>query len=145
MTSQPRPTLLLKIPLEIRYHIYSMLIGTPCSVFFYCPCRIPIHKFQENHHQTPPTDSQIPIRDLQAAASRDSRLGFSIFEFFNHKSFRNYLSSHHQFQNSLPVCDGYGGVLVGLQGSCILILDPDRFDLTIRGCQRLFSWTRTTL
>jgi hypothetical protein len=33
MTSQPRPTLLLKIPLEIRYHIYSMLISTPCSVF----------------------------------------------------------------------------------------------------------------
>jgi hypothetical protein len=28
---------------------------------------------------------------------------------------------------------------VGLQGSCILILDPNRFDLTIKGCQRLFS------
>jgi hypothetical protein len=28
---------------------------------------------------------------------------------------------------------------VGLQGSCILILDPDRFDLTVGGRQRLFS------
>jgi hypothetical protein len=28
---------------------------------------------------------------------------------------------------------------VGLQGSCILILDPNRFDLTVGGCQRLFS------
>jgi hypothetical protein len=36
-------------------------------------------------------------------------------------------------------------VSVGLQGSCILILDPDRFDLTVGGRQRLFSWTRTTL
>jgi hypothetical protein len=34
---------------------------------------------------------------------------------------------------------------VGLQGSCILILDPDRFDLTVGGRRRLFSWTRTTL
>jgi hypothetical protein len=36
-------------------------------------------------------------------------------------------------------------VSVGLQGSCILILDPDRFDLTVGGRRRLFSWTRTTL
>jgi hypothetical protein len=28
---------------------------------------------------------------------------------------------------------------VGLQGSCILILDPDRFDLTVGSRQRLFS------
>jgi hypothetical protein len=27
---------------------------------------------------------------------------------------------------------------VGLQGSCILFLDPDRFDLTVGGRQRLF-------
>jgi hypothetical protein len=36
-------------------------------------------------------------------------------------------------------------VSVGLQGSCILILDPDRFNLTVGGRRRLFSWTRTTL
>jgi hypothetical protein len=36
-------------------------------------------------------------------------------------------------------------VLVGLQGSCILILDPNRFDLTVGGRRRLFSWTRTML
>jgi hypothetical protein len=34
---------------------------------------------------------------------------------------------------------------VGLQGSCILILNPNRFNLTIRGRQRLLSYTRTTL
>jgi hypothetical protein len=27
---------------------------------------------------------------------------------------------------------------VGLQGSCILFLDPDRFDLTVGGRRRLF-------
>jgi hypothetical protein len=32
MTSQPGPTLLLKIPLEIRYHIYSFLISTPRTI-----------------------------------------------------------------------------------------------------------------
>jgi hypothetical protein len=32
MTSRPRPTLLLKIPLEIRYHIYSFLISTPRTI-----------------------------------------------------------------------------------------------------------------
>jgi hypothetical protein len=37
------------------------------------------------------------------------------------------------------------GLSVGLQGSCILILDPDRFDLTVGGRRRLFSYTRTTL
>jgi hypothetical protein len=30
-------------------------------------------------------------------------------------------------------------VSVGLQGSCILILDPDRFDLTVGSRRRLFS------
>jgi hypothetical protein len=38
-----------------------------------------------------------------------------------------------------------GLMSVGLQGSCILILDPNRFNLTVRGRQRLFSWTRTML
>jgi hypothetical protein len=38
-----------------------------------------------------------------------------------------------------------GNVLVGLQGYYILILDPNRFDLTVGSRQRLFSWTRTTL
>jgi hypothetical protein len=28
---------------------------------------------------------------------------------------------------------------VGLQGSCILFLNPNRFDLTIGGCRRLFQ------
>jgi hypothetical protein len=32
MTSQPGRTLLLKIPLEIRYNIYSLLISTPSAV-----------------------------------------------------------------------------------------------------------------
>jgi hypothetical protein len=41
--------------------------------------------------------------------------------------------------------DPFGDLSVGLQGSCILILDPDRFDLTVGGRRRLFSWTRTTL
>ena len=44
----------------------------------------------------------------------------------------------------------YEGFLsVGSQGPdilfFILILDPDRFDLTVGGRRRLFSWTRTTL
>jgi hypothetical protein len=30
---------------------------------------------------------------------------------------------------------------VGLQGSCILFLDPDRFDLTVGGHRRLFQAT----
>jgi hypothetical protein len=30
-------------------------------------------------------------------------------------------------------------ISVGLQGSCILILDPDRFDLTVGSRRRLFS------
>jgi hypothetical protein len=40
---------------------------------------------------------------------------------------------------------GRDSLSVGLQGSCILILDPDRFNLTVGGRQRLFSWTKTTL
>jgi hypothetical protein len=50
-------------------------------------------------------------------------------------------------RNSLSHLTSFNLMLlsVGLQGSCILILVPDRFDLTVGGRRRLFSWTRTTL
>jgi len=37
------------------------------------------------------------------------------------------------------------GVVSWFAGSCILILDPDRFDLTIGGRRRLFSCIRTSI
>jgi len=35
------------------------------------------------------------------------------------------------------------GVSIGLQGSCVLFLDPDRFDLVVGGRRLLFSYLRT--
>jgi phospholipase C len=43
-----------------------------------------------------------------------------------------YLSEH------APNTPNDGALSVGLQGSCILFLDHDRFDLTVGGRQRLF-------
>jgi hypothetical protein len=40
---------------------------------------------------------------------------------------------------AVQVVDFGDAVSVGLQGSCILFLDPDRFDLTVGGRRRLFQ------
>jgi hypothetical protein len=49
---------------------------------------------------------------------------------------QSYNKAHRQLQEAL--CPLYSMLSVGLQGSCILFLDHDRFDLAVGGRQRLF-------
>lgn len=83
MTSRPRPTLLLKIPLEIRYHIYSFLISTPRTI------SVNLHAESQHAHSKKIIiikRGQLILKSLSETCKQLHLeipvLGFTIFELF---------------------------------------------------------------
>jgi hypothetical protein len=83
VTSRPRPTLLLKIPLEIRYHIYSFLISTPRTI------SVNLHAESQQAHSKKIIiikRGQLILKSLSETCKQLHLeipvLGFTIFELF---------------------------------------------------------------